>query len=424
MARLAILALLALSAALAAAQQTPPPVSSVPSIGLPESIFNPEIAYQRSKIVMAATGCKNSPFGGNCPAESPCCSGAGFCGSDPSFCAEACQASGSFAADSCWPLPMAVNLRDEFKDKSRMVNIKDFNGFPSTADWVIDRTPGTGVHAVITDDDKLVLKLNRAEKHPETGGGIGATVHSSRWMKWGTIEARLKTAANQPGPVSSFILISPTSGDEIDFEVVGKDPTNMQTNFYYKVQPGREVSYAHGQHINVEVDTSADYHTYKLEWTSTEMKWYFDGVLKRTAAASEVVGSYPDTPMRVAFGLWDGGYGNEGTAEWAGKNTSYEPNETREYQMVVDWVNITPMTPENSTDPWPGSKYLKQMETGGNAGANGGGSGNGGGGGASTGNGGNGGTGGTRNMGTVLSTHIAGTVVIATAAVVAGLLAV
>ncbi len=86
----------------------------------------------------------------------------------------------------------------------------------------------------------------------------------------------------------------------------------MQTNFYYKVQPGREVSYAHGQHINVELDTSADYHTYKLEWTPTEMKWYFDGVLKRTAAASEVVGSYPDTPMRVAFGLWDGGYGSEG----------------------------------------------------------------------------------------------------------------
>ena len=112
-----------------------------------------------------------------------------------------------------------------------------------------------------------------------------------------------------------------------------------------------------------------------------------------------------------------------GTAEWAGKNTSYEPNETREYQLLVDWVNITPMTPENSTDPWPGSKYLKQMETGGNDGANGGtNGGSGSGGGANTGNGGSGGTGGTKNMGTTLSTHVAGTFVIATAAVVAGLL--
>ncbi|KAG0200017.1 hypothetical protein BGX28_006799 [Mortierella sp. GBA30] len=414
------IAILATSAALTGAQQTSPVPPSLPSAGMPESLFNPVFAYQRSKLVLASTGCKNSPFGGNCPEKSPCCSGAGYCGSDPSFCAESCQASGSFAPDSCWPLPMAINLRDEFKDKSRMVNIKDFNGFPSTADWVIDRTPGTGIHAVITDDNKLVLKLNRVEKHPETGGGIGATVHSSRWMKYGTIEARLKTASNVPGPVSSFILISPTSGDEIDFEVVGKDPTNMQTNFYYKVQPGHSVDYTHAKHINVDVDTSADFHTYKLEWTPTEMKWYFDGALRRTTTASESTGSYPDTPMRVAFGLWDGGYGNEGTAEWAGKNTSYEPNEQREYQMVVDWVNITPTTPENSTDPWPGSKYLKQMETGGNDGSNGGGNGSGNGGSVNGNDGGN--EGGSRNKASTMPTHLAGTFVIVAATVLAALI--
>ncbi|KAI1307379.1 hypothetical protein EDD11_004463 [Mortierella claussenii] len=380
---LSVLAILVLSTATAAAQQAPP---------RPESLYNPDIASQRMKQALATvpSGCKNSPFGGNCPQNSPCCSGAGYCGSDPSFCAEACQPSGSFAADSCWPLPMAVTLQDDFKDKSKMVSVKDYNGFPSTADWVIDRTPGTGEHAVITVDDKLLLKLNRIEKHPETGGGIGATVHSTRWMLYGTIEARLKTASNQPGPVSSFILISPTSGDEIDFEIVGKDATDMQTNFYYKVQPGHPVDYTHSQHINVEVDTTVDYHVYKLEWTPTEMKWYFDGVLKRTTLASEVVGSYPDTPMRVAFGLWDGGYGNEGTAEWAGKNTSYEPNNQREYQLSVDWVKVTPMNPDNSTEPWPGSKYLKQMENGGNGGSgpNGG-----------VGNGGNGGSGGSSSNG-------------------------
>ncbi|KAF9345987.1 hypothetical protein BGX34_004299 [Mortierella sp. NVP85] len=264
---------------------------------------------------------------------------------------------------------MAVNLEDNFKDKSKMVAINDYNGFPNTADWVIDRSPGTQPHAVITDDDKLVLKLNRLEKHPETGGGIGGTIHSTRWMKYGTIEARFKTAANVPGPVSSFILISPVSGDEIDFEVVGKDSTDMQTNFYYKVQPGRPVNYAHGKHINVGIDTSADYHTYKLEWTETEMKWYFDGELKRTTTVSDAKGEYPDTPMRVAFGLWDGGYGNEGTAEWAGKDTSYGPDEKREYQMMVDWVKITPQFPDNSTEPWPGAKYQKQMENGKNGGS-------------------------------------------------------
>ncbi|KAG0242169.1 concanavalin A-like lectin/glucanase domain-containing protein [Mortierella sp. GBAus27b] len=358
---LSAVAILLLSTTFATAQH---------AASFPESIGNPELAKQRSKVSQSsAGGCPNSPFGGNCPESSPCCSSAGYCGSDPSFCAESCQASGSFAPDSCWPLPMAVNLDDDFKNKSRMVSVKDYNGFPSSADWVIDRTPGTLPHAVITDDDKLVLKLNRVEKHPETGGGIGGTIHSTRWMKYGTIEARIKTAANVPGPVSSFILISPISGDEIDFEVVGKDSTDVQTNFYYRVQPGRPVNYGHAKHINVELDTSADFHTYKLEWTATEMKWYFDGELKRTTTVAEAKGEYPDTPMRVAIGLWDGGYGNEGTADWAGKDTSYAPDEKREYQLLVDWVKITPQTPDNSTEPWPGSKYLKQMETGTNGGS-------------------------------------------------------
>ncbi|KAF8944308.1 hypothetical protein BGZ47_004418 [Haplosporangium gracile] len=366
---------LVLSATLAVAQTSPAP-------GQPESLFNPDFALARSKVASALTStgtCKFAPGGGSCPQNAPCCSGAGYCGSDPAFCADNCQVIGSFAADSCWPLPMAVNLDDQFKDKSRMVHIKDFNGFPTTADWVVDRSPGTREHAVITDDDKMVLKLNRVEKHPETGGGIGATVHSSRWIKYGTIEARIKTASSMPGTVSSFIMISPISGDEIDFEVVGKDPSDVQTNFYYRVQPGNKVDYSHGVHINVNLDTSLDYHTYRLDWTPTEMKWWFDGELKRTTLASEVVGSYPDTPMRIAFGIWDGGYGNKGTTEWAGENTSYEPNDTREYQLSIDWVKITPMTPENATDPWPGAKYIRQMENGQNNGNSNGGIGNGGG---------------------------------------------
>ncbi|KAG0360370.1 hypothetical protein BGZ54_009581 [Gamsiella multidivaricata] len=317
---------------------------------------------------------------------------------------------------------MAVSVQDDFKDKSKMVAVKDYNGFPSTADWVIDRSPGTLPHAIITDDDKLLLKLNRIEKHPETGGGIGATVHSTRWMKYGAIEARLKTASNAPGPVSSFILISPISGDEIDFEVVGKNFSDVQTNFYYKVQPDHAVDYTNGMYIDVGLDTSADYHIYRLEWTETEMKWYFDGDLKRTATAADSAGKYPDTPMRVAFGLWDGGYGEPGTADWAGRNTSYEPNDQREYQMLVDWVKIAPQYPDNSTEPWPGSKYLQQMENGTNGGSGKNGGVNDDGSSGSTGNGGsngNGGSGNWRNAAPGLVAYMGGNAVVAVFAAVA-----
>ena len=87
-----------------------------------------------------------------------------------------------------------------------------------------------------------------------------------------------------------------------------------------------------------------------------------------------------------------------GTAEWAGKNTSYAPDERRVYEMMVDWAKITPLNPDNSTDPWPGSKYLKQMETGTNGGSgSNGGAGNGSG---SSGNSGSGGSSGSGGNGT------------------------
>ncbi|KAG0057169.1 hypothetical protein BGZ83_001112 [Gryganskiella cystojenkinii] len=352
------LAVLVLSTAMTMASPTDSPVRS-------------KLAHVLRADALAA-GCKNSPMGGNCLSNAPCCSSAGYCGSDPSFCAEACNAAGSFAADSCWPLPMAKVFQDDFSNKSRLVDISQFNGFPDTADWVIDRSPTKLNHADITDDGFLRLKLNRIEKHPETGGGIGATVHQSRWLKYGTIEARLKTASNLPGPVSSFIMISPISGDEIDIEIVGKDPTDVLTNFYYKVSPGHPVDYQNGGHTMVNLDTTADFHIYKIEWTPEKMEWSFDGQVKRTTLVADAKGSFPDTPLRVAFGLWDGGYGNEGTAEWAGQNTSYAPNEQGEYQMLIDWVKITPMNPDNSTEPWPGSKYLGNGNGGGSTGNNGG----------------------------------------------------
>jgi hypothetical protein len=58
--------------------------------------------------------------------------------------------------------------------------------------------------------------------------------------------------------------------------------------------------------------------------------------------------------------------------------------------LSIDWVKITPMTPENATDPWPGAKYIKQMQNGQNNGNSNGGIGNGGGN-PNSGNGGNGG---------------------------------
>lgn len=52
------------------------------------------------------------------------------------------------------------------------------------------------------------------------------------------------------------------------------------------------------------------------------MKWYVDGVLLRTLAYADALDgkNFPQTPMMIKMGIWDGGAADEseGTIEWAG----------------------------------------------------------------------------------------------------------
>lgn len=54
-----------------------------------------------------------------------------------------------------------------------------------------------------------------------------------RWMLYGTVSARIKTASRSGGIVSSFIFRNAVTGDEIDYEWVGKDPQEVQSNYYW-----------------------------------------------------------------------------------------------------------------------------------------------------------------------------------------------
>ncbi|KAF9363137.1 hypothetical protein BGX34_004795 [Mortierella sp. NVP85] len=49
--------------------------------------------------------------------------------------------------------------------------------------------------------------------------------------------ARIKTGSISQGVVSAFIIRNEDPGDEMDFEIVGRNPTEAQTNFYYKTPP-------------------------------------------------------------------------------------------------------------------------------------------------------------------------------------------
>jgi beta-glucanase (GH16 family) len=159
-------------------------------------------------------------------------------------------------------------------------------------------------------DDGLTLKLEKRFDNP--------SLVSDFYIMFGKIEVILKSASGQ-GIISSFYLQSDDL-DEIDLEWFGGDGSQMQSNYFSK---GDTTTYDRGGYHNM-ADPRADFHNYTLDWNKDSLSWYIDGNLVRTLLSNDPSG-YPQSPMRVYFGIWAGGdsTNSQGTIEWAGGLTDY-----------------------------------------------------------------------------------------------------
>jgi beta-glucanase (GH16 family) len=66
--------------------------------------------------------------------------------------------------------------------------------------------------------------------------GLGSVVSTTRLMQYGKVAARIKTGSISPGVVSAFIIHNEDPGDEIDFEIVGRNPMEAQTHRFDRLQ--------------------------------------------------------------------------------------------------------------------------------------------------------------------------------------------
>lgn len=168
---------------------------------------------------------------------------------------------------------------------------------------------------------EMELKLS---KDP-TGKKLGAEYKTSATYHYGRYEVRMKAAKNS-GIVSSFFTYTgPSFGtpwDEIDFEVLGKDTTKVQLNYYTNGTGGHEVM------IDLGFDASEEYHNYAFEWRKESIKWYVDDKLVHTATAN-----LPVTPGKIMMNLWNG----KGVDSWLGAYDGTVPL-TAKYE----WMKFTP----------------------------------------------------------------------------------
>lgn len=127
---------------------------------------------------------------------------------------------------------------------------------------------------------------------------------------YGKYETRFK-AAKGSGLVTSFFTYTGTFGQsdhhEIDIEILGKDTTKMQTNYFTNGVGGHE------KMIDLGFDAAAGYHNYAFVWTANKIEWIVDDVVVHT----EYVGPgkpLPSQPGRIMVNMWAG----TGVDSWLG----------------------------------------------------------------------------------------------------------
>jgi beta-glucanase (GH16 family) len=147
------------------------------------------------------------------------------------------------------------------------------------------------------------------------------TIGSKKYIFFGQVDVTVR-AARGVGVVTSFVLQSDDL-DEIDWEWLGGDATQVQTNFFSK---GCTDTYDRGGFSPV-ADPVNQFHTYTIKWTPEQLDWIIDGAVVRTLKNTGIEGcaGYPQSPMQIKLGTWVAGRKDapQGTIEWAGGVTDF-----------------------------------------------------------------------------------------------------
>lgn len=148
---------------------------------------------------------------------------------------------------------------------------------------------------------------------------------------YGLYEVRMR-AARGDGVVSSFFTYTGPSDDqpwdEIDIEFLGKNTTQMQTNYYTNGVGGKEVM------IDLGFDAADSFNNYAFEWLPDRINWYVNGQLVHTENGSK--GPIPSHESKIMVNLWPG----IGVDEWLNPFNNSNLPITAEYE----WIRYTPYT--------------------------------------------------------------------------------
>lgn len=108
--------------------------------------------------------------------------------------------------------------------QSQTYNFNNLNGIEANTKYLGDASQAAWSSSGEPAEYDNTVLLTMAQ------GTVGTLLASTHYVWYGKISATMKTSAGA-GVVTAFILLSDTK-DEIDFEFVGVDLNQVQTNFY------------------------------------------------------------------------------------------------------------------------------------------------------------------------------------------------
>jgi beta-glucanase (GH16 family) len=158
--------------------------------------------------------------------------------------------------------------------------------------------------------------------HPYASGEY----RTKREYSYGYYEVRMKAAKGAGLIAGTFYTYKGVWGqkdhNEIDFEVLGKDPTKVQLNYFYA---GTGTYSEHEKRINLGFDASQDFHNYGFKWMKDSISWFIDGKLVHTATKD-----IPQAPSKIMVNFWPG---TSEASDWLGG--VYNGNGG---QVQYDWI--------------------------------------------------------------------------------------
>lgn len=195
----------------------------------------------------------------------------------------------------------------------------------------------------------------------------GAELYSKETFTYGKFEAKMKMAY-APGCISSMFLYYNDSykggtevWNEIDIEVIGKQPNGFQSNI---ITGKSEKKVTSENMYTTSSPISNDFHIYTIEWTPEYVAWYFDGVEVRRNDASndskkQVEALVKDQSLR--FNIW-----SSKSVDWVGN--LYQKNipitQEIDYVKVYNYDAASKTFTENWTDDFNSSLDTKRWGTG------------------------------------------------------------